>query len=483
MNSNSQRQNSGRLPCTSVITMCTWFDMKQYAWTTTPSLATLPVTAHTNNTFSVDVVIPATAVGGQSDEATITLTPGTGPAMTATTITLVQDAPDNWQIFAYMPRTVDNAAVASEGDVLYVIGGTEYDSLASTRTYTDYFQSLDTTTMAWNDSVSGTLPPLPGPRYMGVRACGMNGHVYVTGGQTDSTDPLEAQADDLFIFDVAANTWSSGALMPAARGEHMMVCDAANNTLYVIGGWGPFDATGSASGTDTTWAYDADANTWDETLAPFPGERVRASAQMISATEILVAAGALDGFFVKRTDIYDIGTDTWEQTGDLVWERFYNASGILPTNRMCVYGGTGFGALPALVDDSYECYSGGFWIPQLATMTQAKTFLAGTSVGDQLYAVGGVTDTDSLATPSTYVQTNRIERYPTTDIPDVVVDVPEDTAADTVEDTESDVPTDVVVDTATDTPADTSTDAPTDTATDTGTGGDGDEGCGCSIVH
>jgi hypothetical protein len=148
---------------------------------------------------------------------------------------------------------------------------------------------------------------------------------------------------------------------------------------------------------------------------------------------------------------------------------------------MCLVGGSSFADWPTtLLEDTYDCYSDGYWIPQIANMNPpARTYVVAETVNDTIYALGGV-ETDTLGWPPTqYDQTGLIDRYPSATMPDAPVDAPEDTVEDVADDTPGDIPS---IDVPTDTSEDGSTDAIIDIPTDGGDDGDDDSGCGCSIV-
>ncbi|MBW2261337.1 MAG: hypothetical protein JRG91_05120 [Deltaproteobacteria bacterium] len=448
-------------------------------WTTTPSVTTLTVTAGSSTSFSVDVDIPATAVGGDADPSIITLSPTSGGVgdKTVDVTTLVQDDPDSWQRFSFMPITVDQPASAVVGDDIWLFSGYTYDALSVTRIIQNTIQVLHTDSRSWNHSdvaLGGTLTPLD---WGGgnANACTVGGLVYVTGGLTGDTDaPVSAATR---IYDPATDSWSAGADMPEPRQLHAQVC--SSDTVYVIGGYGDYDTDGFAHPQESFWAYSPTGDSWSESLAQHPGPRARHTAEMIDSNTILVAGGYFDNYLSKTTHTYSISGDAWEETvGNLPWERLAMGSGVLPTGRMCLVGGSSFADWPTtLLEDTYDCYSDGYWIPQIANMNPpARTYVVAETVNDTIYAIGGV-ETDTLGWPPTqYDQTGLIDRYPSSTMPDAPVDAPADVPSDG-DDVPGDIPSiDVPTDTESDTSTDTSIDIPTDD------GGSEDSGCGCSIV-
>jgi MYXO-CTERM domain-containing protein len=279
--------------------------------------------------------------------------------------------------------------------------------------------------------------------------------------------------------------------MPEGRFEHSTVCDAARGMVFVIGGYGPFPANPEESPlpTATIFAYDVAGDSWDDTLTAMDGTRVDASAQLIDSDTILVAGGFLDDLLSLRSDLYDIADDTWTRTGDLPWERFYHASAILPPGRMCLMGGVSFaGGQLNVNDDTFDCYSNGFWIPQLAPATQGRNRVAGATLGDAIYIVGGVeiAENDNPFDPAQYDQLGLVDRYPTGPLP------PEPPAPDVGPDAGGDAGADAGggdagpdVGPGADAGEDVTGggDAQADGGGGGGGGGSDDDGCGCASAN
>ncbi len=440
------------------------------AWTTTPSATTLDVPAGGHATLTVDVDIPSSAAPGSNDRSTITLTPAAGTPVDLTVTTSAQDPPEEWQVVTDMPNWVIRPTVATEGDTLYLMGGLVGDEPSPYLPRSNYLQAFDTSTLTWNDSVTGTLafvPPNDGA-LLGHAACGMNGRLYLVG---DDRGEYATTYPDLYIYDIATDTWSQGAGMPDGRSTPAMVCDEPHGKLYVIGGF-PFDDSAHYYvGSGDLWAYDADADAWDDTLSPHPLLVNDASAEMVEDGVFLVAGG-FEGEMVPsvRTFTYTIATDTWEESGELNTGRSYQESAPLPPGRMCILGGQPRLWYPSGVVAAWECWMDGVWTPMPVDMTEPRYYFAAGAVGGTVYAIGGL-DWNWVS----YTHTTVGERYPSGPLPDTSTDATGDTVEDTPDDAPADLPDDV--------PADTSTDAPDDTAADTGEGGGDDGGCSCSMAR
>ena len=102
------------------------------------------------------------------------------------------------------------------------------------------------------------LPPLQSPRLL-PRPIG-TARYYSIGG-LNGTPTTTVQ-----IYDIATNTWSAGAPIPA--GTYGAAAAAFNNKVFVAGGTDP----AAAAPTTTLFIYDIATNTWSAgTVMPAPG--------------------------------------------------------------------------------------------------------------------------------------------------------------------------------------------------------------------
>src|SRR4029079_10233825 len=91
---------------------------------------------------------------------------------------------------------------------------------------------------------------MPAPREAAAGAV-VNGKFYVMGG-----DDFNAAVNTTFIYDIATNTWTTGAALPDLRTNGYAT--AANGIIYLYGG-----LTGASfTATDTLLRYDPVANSW-----------------------------------------------------------------------------------------------------------------------------------------------------------------------------------------------------------------------------
>ncbi|HST03873.1 MAG TPA: S-layer homology domain-containing protein [Chloroflexia bacterium] len=214
------------------------------------------------------------------------------------------------------PVGTDRHASATVGNYLYILGGEFFNgSYAVTSTVQRYDSSSNTWVF---------LASLPTP-YNNNEACAMNGKIYVPGGYTGS---LITNIN--YIYNIATNTWTTGAPVPSAPGNlwSTVACNAATNKVYVIGG---FDG---AAGTTNNFIYDASANTWSSGAA-FPVPTYGSDGGLING-HIYVAGGA--GPVTGAYD-YNIAANTWSPVAPMSVGCFYGASGVGPDNNLYIAGG------------------------------------------------------------------------------------------------------------------------------------------------
>jgi len=136
---------------------------------------------------------------------------------------------DSWSVAAAIPTAVGLYASAVVNSKIYVEGGGK-----SGPTITDLNQIYDPETNMW------TLgEPLPAPLVVWAAAGATTGlyaptRLYVIGGTPDGIKSVNATQ----IYDPRTNSWTTGALMPTARGA--LSVTVVNDTLYVIGGMDNF---------------------------------------------------------------------------------------------------------------------------------------------------------------------------------------------------------------------------------------------------
>ena len=197
-------------------------------------------------------------------------------------------ATETWTQLANMPTGKQNIQGTYCAGKILVPGG--YNAAAVHITENAIY---DVATNTWS-----TGAPLPAAR--SPHSVCYNGKMFIFGGNPGPSNETR-------IYDIATNTWSLGAPMPVATTYGRAI--TVGNFAYVIGGIAP--ATTAA-----VHRYDLVANTWT-TMAPLQTAR---TSEEVSADPVLgkiyVANGGDASFFTgiplaQTVEIYDIASNTW----------------------------------------------------------------------------------------------------------------------------------------------------------------------------
>ena len=328
-----------------------------YATPTANDLVDGPVavlcTPSSGSTFPVGtntVSCTATDAHGNSASASFHIT--VNPAVATAT----------WTAKASTLLARDNAAGATDGRYVYVIGGSD-----GFHDQTD-LQRYDPLTDSWT-----VLAPLPAGRYSGDGAVVINGKLYVPGGWTTSP-PLPWST--LFIYDIGSNSWSSGASMPSLSGCGNSV--ALNGKLYVM-----TPCNGYSGYTAYLFAYDPGTNAWT-VLPSSPHVHTGGAAQAINGRIYL--AGGYDGTSTAGwLDIYDPLTNAWTAGSAMPTAVGGGVSGVIG-GQLYIAGGQNGSTLLGTVQ-SYDPTTD-HWTTSQA-MPTATTAAAGAVVNGALYVAGG----------------------------------------------------------------------------------------------
>src|SRR5262245_36751115 len=215
-------------------------------------------------------------------------------------------APTAWVDVAPLPQTLFGPATTTDGTYVYAIGGYHFPEAVGSTLNTLYRYNPATNT--WT-----TLAPMPQPSLIASAVYyPPTNKIYVFGGATRTPDPVVIYNTTL-IYDIASNTWTSGAAMPAPRYQMAGAYNTADQKIYLNAG---YETSTIDSVQATTWKYDPVANTFT-VLAPSPIMRGGPAAGIVSG-HLLVAGGRTnpDQTLVATYD-YDIAANTWTLKQDM----------------------------------------------------------------------------------------------------------------------------------------------------------------------
>ena len=163
----------------------------------------------------------------------------------------------------------------------------------------DQVSRYDYTTNTWSN-----VAPLPVPLSQAATGAA-NGKIYVAGGFIGGTSVTNA----LRIYDIATNTWTSGANMPTSPGVEAAAAAVVNGKFYVMGG-DDFN-----NGLNTNFIYDIATNTWT-TGATLPDMRTNTYGTVANGLIYVYGGVILPAFTTTDTLLrYDPVANSWTNLG------------------------------------------------------------------------------------------------------------------------------------------------------------------------
>jgi Kelch motif len=240
----------------------------------------------------------------------------------------------------------------------------------------------------------------------GAVAGAFNGKVYLIGGDNDFT-PGDGVYNTVEVYDVASNSWSTGAPMPTAASNPGGV--QVGQFVYVAGGWG---TSSPSSNLTVTQRYDMNSNTWQTGPAFTPAKSDFALSASGSALYAIAGDNNGGGFFdastsAARLDLSSWPNGSWADLGDpLPAARVANSAGFCTT---ALSGGENWsvgGADTAVVirNDAFFRTSGegcaGVDVPWLAESPAQFNIPAGATVN--VTVTLSATTADNVTQPGTY---------------------------------------------------------------------------------
>jgi N-acetylneuraminic acid mutarotase len=248
------------------------------------------------------------------------------------------------------------------------LGGTNLTALALSNTWT-------------------TKAPIPSARHDPAAAT-INNKIYILG--VNSTG---APSRSLQVYDVASNSWSTGAALPAARASINGV-SAINGRLYLTGG---FDTQGIIR--KSLYVYDPGANSWSRKAdMPGPGFRGR---QGVIAGQLYVYTIPFPDNFTAAFYRYNPATNRWTQLTAPPHDHLDDAAAGTLGGKFYLGGGRIFGESIIQEVDVYNP-STNSWT-SAASLPVEQCCAASAVVKGKLYVAGGMVGNDGSTTASLQV--------------------------------------------------------------------------------
>lgn len=273
----------------------------------------------------------------------------------------------SWSLGAPLPTPRQMLAAATNGKLVYVVGG------ASGSTDSAAVEAYDPDAKTW-----ATLPPLPRPR-SDLGAVVADGRLVAVGGMSGG-EVLKSVS----VFDLMAKTWDGLPDMATAR--HGMAVAAVAKTVYAIGGaTGPGEqqVVSTAEALTLPVRKTQPAAQW-RSLPDAKSLRLM-MAWTVLGDKIWVMGGLYNGSVLTTVESYDPRNGVWE-TGPPLPIPLHHAAAATYRGEVVVLGG----ASDNIADASNKVFAlrGNSWV-ELASLTHPRAAPAAAVVGDKLVVVGG----------------------------------------------------------------------------------------------
>ncbi len=200
-------------------------------------------------------------------------------------------SPAPWQEQAPMPLDLYGAGGASDGTFFYAAGG--------------YSFSLPGTVASFNryDPVGNSWTPLPDMPQSAIMPVAVyyppTNKIYVFGGEDGDTG---TNYNITRIYDIAGNSWTTGANMPDVRSFAAGGYVPATGMIYIVAGYNTGDVTSSQN---TTWQYDPASDTWTDLTATDPYPHAAGGFAYGVINDKLYVAGGRDAAVNIINDTYE----------------------------------------------------------------------------------------------------------------------------------------------------------------------------------
>jgi N-acetylneuraminic acid mutarotase len=219
-------------------------------------------------------------------------------------------------------------------------------------------------------------------------AVASQGKIYVFGGTQLSGAFIDFLTDanqftDVFVFDLAANTWSRRAPMPEAR-----TCASAavvNDRIFIVGGY----TSRPPRLAETTLVYDPNTDSWT-TTGGLRRRRVGHATAFVSGTVVALGGNDPFGGYLGSIETYDFASATWRESLVQLQEPRTGLGAAALGATLFVVGGAGTLFSPSSGTTVEEIH-----LPITGTVLGTPLRIgrfgpAASELGGYLYAFGGI---------------------------------------------------------------------------------------------
>ncbi len=284
---------------------------------------------------------------------------------------------ERWQVLADLPTARSGLAVAVFENEIYAIGGETKDGVV------DLTQRYNPVSNVWMDLTSKPT------KVADVNAATIGGYIYVPGGRLQSGLPTNV----LEVYNLRDDTWEQRTSLPIALSAYALL--AHEGQLYLFGG------IGEDSYLSTVFTYDPSENTWVQ-IDGMPEPRAYAGAAIAGGGIYII--GGHNGERALSSNLMFI--PMFGEGEKLVW----NSPAPLPEERFAS-GVASVADVIHIIGGKGEKNNGvGYkYIAQLDEWQEFPSPFSGewsnlglSSVGTQLYAIGGLLDNEAITNTFEY---------------------------------------------------------------------------------
>lgn len=274
---------------------------------------------------------------------------------------------NSWSLGTPIPTPRQMLAAASDGKLVYTVGGTTGDSDQVN------VEAYDPAAKTWT-----TLPALPQARSdLGVTIT--DGRLVAVGGVSG-----EQVLKSVSVFDLVTKTWTDLPDMATAR--HGMAVAAVEKSVYAVGGStavGDSQVVSSAEVLKLPRREIRPAPQW-RSLPDAPTPRLMMAWAVLN-NKIWIMGGLQNGVALQTVESFDPRTGAWE-TGPSLPIPLHHAAAAAYRGEVVVLGG----ASDNIADGSNKVFAlrGGNWV-ELPSLTHARAAPAAAVAGGKLVVVGG----------------------------------------------------------------------------------------------
>ena len=258
---------------------------------------------------------------------------------------------DKWTPITPMPGAETHMGVATDGTSIYIVGGYTYDPKTTYQTFgtTNVFR-YDIATNTWSN-----YAPLPAPRGAGALAY-LNGQLHFLDG-VDTSRNGQTEHWVLTLSD-ANPQWATSTPVPFSSNHTAAV--VLNGDIYLVGGQST--SNDSSTLTNVVMWDPANPSTWTA-VASMPIPRSHAVVVVLDDRIVVIGGTTANDVPLSGVIVYNPDTNAWSTQTSLPSPRLAPIGGVIG-NQIILASGFGNNAAPERNLVRNRPVDGGQWRPR-----------------------------------------------------------------------------------------------------------------------